>query len=238
MKNTDKLTFGDYFERLMIFFALIILVGIVQLPLMFIVSGKLSNLANYVVGIGYILGFVVAIWLAQYAYRKYGRPERKPLTGNNVKQIVIFWVAFIILEMVLGNLNKVVYHVTQTDNNQEIQTILSSNHLSLILMGFTAIFCSPILEETIFRGFLVDAFFDSTSKWAPIIVSGAVFSMMHMNPNWAHFNVISFLTYAILGGMLAYLYVTTRNLKVSIGLHFLNNLVAVGAMIFSIFSIQ
>jgi membrane protease YdiL (CAAX protease family) len=39
------------------------------------------------------------------------------------------------------------------------------------------------------------------------------------------------LTYAILGGTLAYLYVRTKNIKVPIGLHFLNNLIAMGMML-------
>lgn len=237
MEEQRKLTFGDYFERLMIFFGLIILVGSVQLPLMFIAQGKLSAVANYAVGALYLLGFLIAIWLAQYAYRKYGRYEVKKMTWQNVKTIVIAWIAFLVIEFLLGNLNKLVYHVTQTDNNQEIQSLLSSNHLTLILMGFTAIFCSPILEETIFRGYLMTAFFRSTEKWAPIIVSGMAFALPHMDPDLSHFNIISFLTYAILGCILAYLYVTTKNLKVSIGLHFLNNLIAVGGMIAMIFAV-
>lgn len=237
MEEQRKLTLGDYFERLMIFLGLIILVGSVQLPLMFIAQGKLSAIANYVVAALYLLGFVIAIWLAQAAYRKYGRYQIQKITWQNVKMIVIAWIAFLVIELLLGNLNKLVYHVSQTDNNQEIQSLLSSNHLTLVLMGFTAIFCSPILEETIFRGYLITAFFRSTSKWAPIIVSGIAFALPHMDPNFAHFNVISFLTYAILGVILGYLYVATKNLKVSIGLHFLNNLIAVGGMIAMIFSV-
>lgn len=234
MEDTRKLTFGDYFERIMIFIGLIVLVGSVQLPLMFIAQGRLSPIGNYVVAAVYLLGFFIFIWLARFAYRKYGRYEVKRVTWQNVKMIVLAWVGFILLEIVLGNLNRVVYHVTQTDNNQEIQTLLTSNHLTFILMGFTAIFCSPILEETIFRGYLITAFFKSSSKWLPIVVSAVAFAFPHMDPDLAHFNVISFLTYAILGGVLAYLYITTKNLKVSIGLHFLNNLIAVGAMIVSI----
>nr|WP_252892765.1 hypothetical protein [Lentilactobacillus otakiensis] len=77
MQNERKLTFGDYFERLMIFVGLIVVVGSVQLPLMFIAQGKMSAIGNYAVAAVYLLGFVVAIWLAQYAYRKYGRYEVK-----------------------------------------------------------------------------------------------------------------------------------------------------------------
>jgi membrane protease YdiL (CAAX protease family) len=235
MEDERKLTFGDYFERLMIFVGLIVLVGSVQLPVMFIARGKLSSVGNYAVAAVYLLGFLVAIWLAQLAYRKYGRRQMKKVTWPDIKMIVIAWVGFILLEFVLGNLNKLLYHVTQTDNNQAIQTILTSNHLTLVLMAFTAIFCSPILEETIFRGYLITAFFKSSSKWLPIVISGLAFAFPHMDPNPARFNIISFLTYAILGGVLAYLYVSTKNLKVSIGLHFLNNLVAVGAMVLSVF---
>ncbi len=136
MADERKLTFGDYFERLMIFVGLIVLVGSVQLPVMFIARGKLSSVGNYAVAAVYLLGFLVAIWLAQLAYRKYGRRQMKKVTWSDIKLIVIAWVGFILLEFVLGNLNKLLYHVTQTDNNQAIQTILTSNHLTLVLMAF------------------------------------------------------------------------------------------------------
>nr|WP_243673943.1 CPBP family intramembrane glutamic endopeptidase [Lentilactobacillus kisonensis] len=78
------------------------------------------------------------------------------------------------------------------------------------------------------------AFFNASSFWGPIVVSAVLFAIPHMET----INIISFLTYAILGGVLGYLFVKTRNIKVSIGLHFLNNLIAVGMMIVQIVMVK
>ncbi|GEP72969.1 CAAX amino terminal protease family protein [Lentilactobacillus rapi DSM 19907 = JCM 15042] len=226
--ESRKLSFGDYFERAMVFVGLFIIVGIVQLPLQLIILGHFSNLINLLIGALYLIGFAVAIGIAFYIFKRYAKPATKlPLTGNNIKWIVYSWLAFFVIEIVLGMLNQAVYHVNQTSNNEVIQKMMTSSHLTLVLMGITAVFCSPILEELVFRGFLIGAFFNAKSFWAPIIVSAVIFSMAHMET----INVISFLTYALLGGILGYLFVKTRNIKVSIGLHFLNNLIAVGMMI-------
>ncbi|GHP13040.1 CAAX amino protease [Lentilactobacillus fungorum] len=225
--QSRQLMFGDYFERAMVFVGLFIIVGIVQLPLGLIISGRFSTPINYVIGGGYLVGFAIAIWIANYAFKKYARPAKRPITAQNIKWIIFSWLGFFVIEVVLGLLNQAIYHVTQTSNNEVIQTMMTNSHLTLILMGFTAVFCSPILEELVFRGFLVGAFFKANSFWPPIITSAIFFAIPHMET----INVISFSTYALLGGILAYLFVKTRNIKVSIGLHFLNNLIAVGLMI-------
>ncbi len=59
---------------------------------------------------------------------------------------------------------------------------------------------------------------------------GVLFSLGHQQG----FNVISFLIYASLGWLLSYTYVKTQKIQVSIGVHALNNLFAMGIMILTV----
>ncbi|EHO45888.1 CPBP family intramembrane glutamic endopeptidase [Lentilactobacillus kisonensis] len=232
--KSRHLMFGDYFERIMVFIGLFIVINIVQVPLGLIASRRFSNPVNNIIGILYLIGFALAIWVAVYAFKRYAKPANIRLTGHNIKWIVYLWLGFFVIEVALGNLNRLIYHVSQTSNNEVIQRLMTTSNLTLILMAFTAVFCSPILEELVFRGFLIGAFFNASSFWGPIVVSAVLFAIPHMET----INIISFLTYAILGGVLGYLFVKTRNIKVSIGLHFLNNLIAVGMMIVQIVMVK
>ena len=90
---------------------------------------------------------------------------------------------------------------------------------------FSGIFLSPIAEELLFRGYLMNAFFKPESFWLPILVSAIFFSLAH-----ASTTIISYLIYMTLGCFLAYTYRRTNNLAASIGLHMLNNLIAMVGM--------
>lgn len=230
MDKNNQLRAGDYFERIAVFVGLVVLVLIVQLPLSFIMYGHYSAIGRYAWAGIYLLGFALAITIAVYCYRKYAYPQKMPLTRQDVSMILVAYVSFFVIQIGLGLLNQAIYHQTSTANNKVIYQIMGTNHFTLVLMGFTAVFCSPILEELVFRGFLIGAMFTTRTKALAVVVSGVLFAFPHM----ADINVISFLTYAILGGTLAYLYVHTNNIKVPIGLHFLNNLIAMGMMLLQV----
>lgn len=73
------------------------------------------------------------------------------------------------------------------------------------------VICAPILEEYVFRKLIVDR----TVKYgqgAAIVLSGLMFGLFHGNLN-------QFAYAFLLGLFLAFLYVKTGNLKVTIGLH-------------------
>lgn len=73
------------------------------------------------------------------------------------------------------------------------------------------VICAPILEEYIFRKLIVDR----TVKYGEgvaIVLSGLMFGLFHGNLN-------QFAYAFLLGGFLAFMYVKTGNLKITIGLH-------------------
>lgn len=82
---------------------------------------------------------------------------------------------------------------------------------SMIVTFIYMVLCAPVLEEYIFRKLIVDR----TVKYGQgvaIVLSGLMFGLFHGNLNQ--------FAYAMLLGMfLAFMYVKTGNLKITIGLH-------------------
>lgn len=87
---------------------------------------------------------------------------------------------------------------------------------NIVLIAIAA----PIIEETLFRGLLFSSLRTYFGLWTAIVISAAVFSALH-------FELIGFVPRLTLGIGLGYLYVKTGSLFPSIGLHGLNNFVAV-----------
>uniref|UniRef100_A0A453KYF8 CAAX prenyl protease 2/Lysostaphin resistance protein A-like domain-containing protein n=1 Tax=Aegilops tauschii subsp. strangulata TaxID=200361 RepID=A0A453KYF8_AEGTS len=87
----------------------------------------------------------------------------------------------------------------------------SSTLSTAYLVGITGVL-APILEETVFRGFLMV----SLTKWFPtpvcVILSAAVFAFAHLTPD-------QFPQLFVLGVALGFTYAQTRNLLAPITIH-------------------
>ncbi len=226
-KNFNSINFDDYFTRAMVFVGLVILVISVQIPISIIASHKLSNGLNYFLSLIYILGFTLAAWIAYLAVKRFSAYKPKRLTKNDLKITLTAWVAFFAIEVVLSRLNVAIFHTQSTANNKIIEGLITKSPLTMILMLTTGVFFSPVLEELTFRGFLIGAFFKPAQRTLPILVSGLLFAFPHMED----LNPISFLTYFLMGMILSYVYLREHNVYASISLHFLNNLIAMGALV-------
>ncbi len=88
---------------------------------------------------------------------------------------------------------------------------------------FLTVFISvlgPIIEEIFFRGFLYSAVKKRFGVFAGVLLSGALFSMLHAN-------ITGFLSIMILGVLMAFLYEATGSLVTSISVHILHNSIIV-----------
>ncbi|MGI6119246.1 MAG: CPBP family intramembrane glutamic endopeptidase [Desulfosporosinus sp.] len=88
--------------------------------------------------------------------------------------------------------------------------------LNLVLAGVIA----PLVEETIFRGVIFGSLQAYFGKWTSAVMSAAIFSALH-------FQAYGFFPRFILGMALVYLYDKYKSLYPAIGLHALNNIVAI-----------
>ncbi|XP_041009595.1 uncharacterized protein LOC121253659 isoform X2 [Juglans microcarpa x Juglans regia] len=101
-------------------------------------------------------------------------------------------------------------------NNPIVREILLSSDISRA--ACVAVYCivTPLLEETVYRGFLLTSI-SSTMKWQKaIFVSSVIFSA-------AHFSGENFLQLSIIGCVLGCSYCWTGNLSSSIVIHSLYN---------------
>ena len=94
-----------------------------------------------------------------------------------------------------------------------------SSSVILFLTIFVSIL-GPIIEEIFFRGFLYSAVRKRFGVIAGVLLSAALFSMLHIN-------IAGFLPVMILGVLMAFLYETTGSLIAPIAVHILHNSVIV-----------
>lgn len=225
MKN--RISNLTYFKRTLIMLGLIFVVIFVQTPIQILSIIHHPSIISLVVGgVIYLVFFGFAIWGALIAYKSVYKQTNHGLNLKDWLLIAKAYVLFFVIEIVLSFLNQLVYAQKTTENNKNIMAIFHANPVILILMCFTMTFFSPILEELVFRGYLIKGFFPNFKPLIPMLISGFLFSLCHDNSN-----PISFLIYMSLGMILSYVYLKQDKIEVSIGLHFLNNLIATTLML-------
>ena len=101
--------------------------------------------------------------------------------------------------------------------------------IPLWITSILAIIIAPISEEILFRGFLRRIFKNETVF---IVISALIFGAIHCM--FLEENLVMYLyiiPYAIMGAGMAKLYAKTNNLCTNITLHFIWNLIVMGAMV-------
>lgn len=94
----------------------------------------------------------------------------------------------------------------------------------LFLTIFVSVF-GPLVEEMFFRGFVYPAIKKRLGILAAVLLSAAMFSLLHTN-------IVGFLPIMTLGVLLAYLYETTGSLVSSITVHIIHNSIIVSFIFF------
>ncbi|QEA30780.1 CPBP family intramembrane metalloprotease [Secundilactobacillus malefermentans] len=218
-------------NRYLWFISLFVLIQLVQIPIILFryigIKDTPLKIANSVLYVG---AFAAVIWLAIFLlHRLPGQHYFAKLNSHQWAVTGLGLVAFFAVEIVLGLLNAKLTGQNQTANNDTLRQLMGADSWSLYLMAFSGIFLSPILEETVFRGYLMNAFFKPNAFWLPVIISGLLFSVAHGSTT-----IISFLIYAGMGWVLAFTYRKVGSLWASISIHMLNNLIAMTALLISI----
>ena len=213
--------------RVLITFALAILIQVPPVILLFIRRNAASPSMVAILILIYAAVFGLIIWWAYRVFIKYRRwqPTRQTFL-QRLGWIFGGWLTILLGEQLLNVLNYVIYHQTETANNQAIGQLMGSNHIVMIIMSFAAVVLNPIAEELIFRGVVMNFLFKDNSFWAPIILSGVLFTLEHSSTN-----IISYLIYFYLGAVFAYIYRKTGNITNTMMLHAFNNLVALMALL-------
>lgn len=98
--------------------------------------------------------------------------------------------------------------------NQGLEEVVTSATLAIAF--FITAVMPAICEEALMRGFIQCSFNSFKNKWFIVILVGAIFGILH-------FDFIRFFPTAILGGVMAYIMVETKNLILPIFFHLINN---------------
>jgi hypothetical protein len=133
-----------------------------------------------------------------------------PAVGWAAAVLVTFWTANVLLVLSLGE-----------PPDQEITEEIKTEDGALALAGYIGLTCliAPLAEELFFRGLLFPMLRSRFGVVWGVLVTGALFSLVHALGSPAQALVALF----VLGAGLCLLYLRTGSLLPCIGLHALNN---------------
>lgn len=209
--------------RILIVALLALLIQVPPVVAVFVRRALVTGRGNVPALVGlYLLLFCALIAVSARIFRDWRRwrPKRQGPFAR-LGWICGGYLVMVLGQMALGNLNRLIYHQSTTANNQTIATLMGHQPLMIYLLAFSAVVFSPLAEELIFRGILMNFFFPANAVWRPILLSALVFTLEH-----ASTTPVSYLIYFFIGAIFAFVYRRTGRLSNSIVLHALNNLVA------------
>lgn len=134
-------------------------------------------------------------------------------TKNRMKEFILgIIIGFIIMKMgyfILIYLNEIFF----------IKVILNFKELIISIILFTIV---AIVEETMFRGYILKNLMNSFNKHTALIISSILFSLMHsFNQN---IDLFSLFNLFLAGILLGFSYINTKNLWFPIAMHLSWNL--------------
>jgi membrane protease YdiL (CAAX protease family) len=134
-----------------------------------------------------------------------------------IAALVMIYLAQIVLMTLIGG--------GDSSNQAALNRIGSSKSSNVLLFNIMVVLLAPICEEVVFRGMFFNLFF-TKAKWSNkllgILCSGFVFAYVH-DPHFSKYYVV----YWLMGCILAWTYLTTRDLRYSILVHMGNNFISI-----------
>lgn len=140
-------------------------------------------------------------------------PLKVPKPGQ-IMGVIIMWIgslmAVLLVTMIIGYFFPEGLH--------EVSSSLSDTLTSVPMwLSFLIIAVSPaICEEVLVRGFILSSFSGLKNKWITVIIVGVLFGIFHLD-------FYRFLPTAILGLVLSYIMIETKNLLLPAFFHLVNN---------------
>ena len=166
----------------------------------------LSVVPMYLVGMPLLILFVKQV--------PADKVERRPMKAGSFVVAAIMCFAIVYLSNLAGNIMTwVIGNMKGSMIQNEIADVATSVSIWMVLIYM--VLCAPIMEEYVFRKLIVDRTV-RYGQGAAVLVSGLMFGLFHGNLN-------QFVYAFTLGMFLAFLYVKTGNLKITIALHMMIN---------------
>ena len=170
----------------------------------------------------YILVQLITAMYAVWSYREVIQRGFEDLKKRRfVRDIAIGYVVRIVLTMLLA----LIVPLQQTDNQANIESLLNST--SLVLMLILTCVVAPIVEELVFREAIIGAFKNKMNPWILTAISIFFFVLLHSISNSGGIDWSAALMYIPLTIPLVGIYRYYKdNVAASMLMHFVSNSVA------------
>ena len=170
----------------------------------------------------YILVQLITAMYAVWSYREgIQRGFERLVKRRFVRDIAIGYVVRVVLTMLLA----LVVPLQQTDNQANIESLLNST--SIVLMLILTCVVAPIVEELVFREAIIGAFKDKINSWILTAISIFFFVLLHSISNSGGIDWSAALMYIPLTIPLVGMYrYYEDNVAASMLMHFVSNSVA------------
>lgn len=170
----------------------------------------------------YILVQLMTAMYAVWSYREViQRGFERLVKRRFVRDIAIGYVVRVVLTMLLA----LVVPLQQTDNQANIESLLNST--SIVLMLILTCVVAPIVEELVFREAIIGAFKDKMNPWILTAISIFFFVLLHSISNSGGIDWSAALMYVPLTIPLVGMYrYYEDNVAASMLMHFVSNSVA------------
>ena len=174
---------------------------------------------------------VFAIFVFIIFFHKIIKLDAINFKNNFLKYLIIVVVGFVIIYLCTILMNYIYellgYGEDDTSSNQQ-GIIDALNGPTKHVVVFLTVILAPIIEEIIFRKLFYNALKMNTKlpSWAIVLIIAAVFAGIHVMSDIE--SLVFFPQYFVLSFIITGVYaITKENIFASIGLHFLNNLLAI-----------
>ena len=170
----------------------------------------------------YILVQLITAMYAVWSYREVIQRGFENLVKRRfIRDIAIGYVVRVVLTMLLA----LVVPLQQTDNQANIESLLNST--SIVLMLILTCVVAPIVEELVFREAIIGAFKDKVNPWILTAISIFFFVLLHSISNSGGIDWSAALMYVPLTIPLVGMYrYYEDNVAASMLMHFVSNSVA------------
>ena len=190
---------------------------IIGVPVM-LIKAKLhiesQTISSLFVFVAYINSIIPVIWIG---FLKLNSNQAKAYTIKFNKApwpVILTGIVLMICIAVITDPLTVLFPVPDS-----LKKVFQEMSAPNVFAFITAVVAAPLLEEILFRGIILNGLLKNYSPKTAILVSAALFSLVHLNPWQA---IPAFLGGALMG----WLYYKTNSIIPGMILHFSNNLLA------------
>ncbi len=182
-----------------------------------LISGRIHNSQKFIEQSGRFyktLGLLSAFALLEYRARKRGSSIAGETTLNleqpDYKKLALLFGIGLGISLFLSALFTLLPDTWTVSYQQESAAAFSGTDLWLAV--FSALILAPVLEEIIFRGYMLNRLLEGFEEKRALILSGVLFGLCHTSPLWVVYA-------SLMGVFLSWIAVREDNILYSAGLH-------------------